>query len=179
MINSGISGSTVPHSMARLDRDVLRFGPDIVIVSLGLNDARECDPAGFAQRYGELIDTLQARGITVVTRTPNPIINMIDGTEMRSMANGGSEEIYMVDEYSAVIAELSEERGCACIDHYRKWKKSLTSKYHGEMCMLMGNSMHPNGIGHQRFYHELAPTFGLSRYFQHDFEHLLAKECDL
>ncbi len=177
MINSGISGSSVPHSMERLNRDVLRFNPDVVIVSLGLNDARNCDPEGFEKQYSELINAMLARGIMVITRTPNPIINMADGTEMCTWtANGSPPVSYMMQEYSVVIVNLSKELGCICIDHYSQWKKSLASKYHGEMSMLMGNHMHPNAVGHKRFYYELAPVFGLSPYFQHDFEHLLYME---
>ncbi len=39
IINSGISGDNAPGGAARLERDVLRFHPDLVVVSFGLNDS--------------------------------------------------------------------------------------------------------------------------------------------
>lgn len=37
-INAGISGDTAPGSLKRLDRDVLRFHPTVVVILLGMND---------------------------------------------------------------------------------------------------------------------------------------------
>ena len=51
----------------------------------------------------------------------------------------------------------------------------MASRYHGEMCMLMEDCMHPNANGHRRFYHELAPIFGADLSFQHEWQHIL--EC--
>ena len=151
---------------------------DIVIVSLGTNDAGRSDPEGFEKGYRELLKSILSRGSTVITRTPNPIISMTDGTEMREWVTSGNPPVtYMVEEYSALIVKISKELDCLCVDHYGRWKKSLASKYHGEMSMLMGNSMHPNAVGHRRFYFELAPVFGLGRVsFQNDFEHILRME---
>ena len=39
LINSGRCGSTCEEALTRLDRDVLRFDPDLVIISFGKNDA--------------------------------------------------------------------------------------------------------------------------------------------
>jgi len=41
IINAGVSGVSAGHGLARLERDVLRYNPDLVGVSFGLNDA--CD----------------------------------------------------------------------------------------------------------------------------------------
>lgn len=180
MINSGVGGSSVPHSLGRLERDVFRFQPDVVIVSLGTNDAGRGDVAGFERGYRELLGALLSRGITVISRTPNPLISMTDGTELRQWtANGSPPKAYQLEECAEVIVELSSELGCLCVDHYRLWRKSLESKYHGEMSMLMSNSMHPNAVGHRRFYFELAPVFGLGAFFQNDFEHILLMEDEI
>jgi len=39
LINAGKCGSSYSEALQRLDRDVLRFAPDLVIVALGMNDA--------------------------------------------------------------------------------------------------------------------------------------------
>ena len=38
IINSGIGGDTATTGLARLDRDVIAYHPDLVVVSFGLND---------------------------------------------------------------------------------------------------------------------------------------------
>jgi lysophospholipase L1-like esterase len=39
VINSGVSGDTAAGALERIDRDVLRFAPDLVIIAFGLNDS--------------------------------------------------------------------------------------------------------------------------------------------
>jgi len=39
VINSGISGDSAPSGLERLERDVLAYKPDLVVVSYGLNDS--------------------------------------------------------------------------------------------------------------------------------------------
>jgi len=41
IINSGRCGDTAVESLTRLERDVIRFNPDLVIVSYGMNDAAQ------------------------------------------------------------------------------------------------------------------------------------------
>ena len=42
VINSGISGDGAHGGVARIDRDILPFHPDLTIVSYGLNDSNDC-----------------------------------------------------------------------------------------------------------------------------------------
>ena len=39
IINSGISGDNTENGKTRIERDILPFSPDLVVVSYGLNDA--------------------------------------------------------------------------------------------------------------------------------------------
>ena len=39
IINSGISGDSAPVGLSRLERDILSYNPDLVVVSYGLNDS--------------------------------------------------------------------------------------------------------------------------------------------
>ena len=40
VINSGISGDTTEGALKRVERDIISYNPDLVVVSLGLNDCR-------------------------------------------------------------------------------------------------------------------------------------------
>ena len=176
VINSGVSGDSLPNCLGRLDRDVLRFKPDIVIVSFGANDARRRNPEEFRKMYREMLRQIKAAGALIVTRTPTPYISMSDGSEITEVTERGNLVKVDVEGYANIIRQVSEEMGILCVDHYSLWKRSLQSIYKGEMMLLMGNCIHPNGEGHRRLYHEMAPFFGLPRYFQQDYENILAEE---
>ena len=38
VVNAGVNGDSAAGGLARLDRDVLRFRPDLCVVNFGLND---------------------------------------------------------------------------------------------------------------------------------------------
>ena len=38
-INAGVSGGSAPQAVERLERDVLRHDPDLVLIAFGLNDS--------------------------------------------------------------------------------------------------------------------------------------------
>ncbi|MDR1281151.1 MAG: SGNH/GDSL hydrolase family protein [Opitutaceae bacterium] len=38
-LNAGVGGSNAPQALARLDRDVIRHQPDLVLIAFGLNDS--------------------------------------------------------------------------------------------------------------------------------------------
>ena len=173
VINSGISGDSLPGCLERLDRDVLRFQPDIVLVSFGANDCRNEDSEGFRMMYRSMLKKILTAGAKVLTRTPTPWVNMEKGIPMTHRDDGSFVDL---ESYAKVICEVSKELDVICIDHYSMWMKSFASAYHGEMMLLMGNVIHPNGNGHRRMYYEIAPYFGLPPFHQNDFEHLLWRE---
>ena len=172
VINSGSSGDDVPRAVKRLERDVFRFNPDIVIVSLGTNDAVSSTLEEFRNNYRNLLSTLLAKGYAVVTRTATPAIDMKSGDEDLS-------DSPLRGRFMGEVVNISREMGCPCIDHYSLWKRSMRSRYRGELVLLMGNYVHPNEHGHLRLYKELAPYFGLDSDFQCEYQHLIDREDDI
>ena len=165
-VNSGRSGDDVKKALARLDRDVLRFHPDVVIVTLGSNDSNSSTLEEFKENYRKLLTILKENVPAVITRTANPAIDMKNGKE--DLSWNASRPDFM-----AAVVEISKEMGIHCIDHYSMWKASMESQYAGEMVMLMGNCLHPNEYGHRRFYAELAPYLGLDPDFQNEYTHII------
>jgi len=138
VINSGVGGSSVPHSLERLERDVILFKLDIVVVPPGINGSQNCDPDGFESGYRNLLEKLLKNGCFVITRTPQPVINMYDGSEVREMEQAGHRRItFMVKEYAERIVRVSCDLNCPCVDHYSSWNRSMNTRYKGEMVMLM------------------------------------------
>ncbi|HEY3415237.1 MAG TPA: SGNH/GDSL hydrolase family protein [Armatimonadota bacterium] len=174
VINSGIGGDWITGGLARLERDVLRFTPQLTIISFGMNDASAPERLGeFTENLRSMVRQVRATGSRVLLRTPNPIISMADGTELHEQCINGNTYRYAVGEYAAAIMQVATEEQVWAVDHYTLWQQSLASRYHGEMCMLMGNCVHPNANGHRRFFHELAPIFGMEPTFQHEWQHIL------
>lgn len=165
-VNSGRSGDDVKKALARLDRDVLRFHPDVVIVTLGSNDSNSSTLEEFKENYRKLLTILKENVPAVITRTANPAIDMKNGKE--DLSWNASRPDFM-----AAVVEISKEMGIHCIDHYSMWKASTEMRYSGELIMLMGNGLHPNEYGHRRFFAELAPSFGLDLDFQCEYTRLL------
>ncbi|HET6469721.1 MAG TPA: GDSL-type esterase/lipase family protein [Geminicoccaceae bacterium] len=67
VLNKGVLGETVAQNLARLERDALAHGPDLVIWQVGTNDAfQHVDPAIVASQLREGIARIKARGSDVV-----------------------------------------------------------------------------------------------------------------
>ena len=77
IINAGLSGGHAPAGAARLERDVLRFMPDLTVVCFGLNDCQN-GKNGIAS-YIDALETIFERskeaGSEVIFMTPNMMCN--------------------------------------------------------------------------------------------------------
>lgn len=73
IINSGISGDGTSNAKNRIERDILPFSPDLVVVSFGLNDAcsSKITIDGYAQNLREIFKKVSADGAEVIFLTQN------------------------------------------------------------------------------------------------------------
>lgn len=133
LINSGISGDSTKKAIERIDYDVLRYQPDLVICSFGLNDVTKGYPEldGYAARLDEIFKKIKATGAECIFMTPN----MINSYASRHIKN--SEEAYLnladrlaklqnegvMDAYMAKAKEVATANGVVVCDCYAKWKK--------------------------------------------------------
>lgn len=177
IINSGISGDSMANALTRIDRDVLRFAPDIVIVSFGMNDCLTSTPDKFRLKLIEGIEKIRSKNNpTILLRTPNPMINMFTGKELNEYPDANAEGKRRKTDLGAfakVICEVAETENTLLVDHYSLWKQSMESSCVGDMIMLMGNPIHPNNNGHRRLYHELCPIFNSYTKFYCEWERIL------
>lgn len=176
LINSGKCGSTYEESLGRLDRDVLRFNPDLVLLALGMNDAGDgaAGIAAFKGRVRETVRRIRERcGSEILVCTPNPIVTVNGqplpaGQTLPGRAWDPPER--PVGLYAAALAEVSRETGCALADHYRAWTSrtfapALPVADPTGLWPRMGDGIHPGRLGHLAFFRELAPLFRVARYF--------------
>jgi len=174
VINSGISGDSAEFGLLRLERDVFRFNPDIVVVSYGMNDCFKVHPKVFRRQLGEMVDRIRRHNQPIIVlRTPNPMIDMMTGEETNLLMRGSEAIKTDLAAFAEIIAEIAAERNILLADHYSQWKRSMRSSCRQDMVRLMGNQQHPNHLGHRRLYHELAPLFGAETYFYHEWQRIL------
>jgi len=130
IINAGISGGKAIQAVERLERDVLRYSPDLCVVCFGLNDSTKGDE--MLPTYLESLDTifkkLKDAGIEVIFMTPNMMCTDVSpflkdkllietAVKCSGVQNGGMLEKFL--EGAKTVAEQNGVRVCDC---YAKWK---------------------------------------------------------
>lgn len=153
IINAGIGGVTAATSIARLERDVLRYDPDLVIVCFGLNDVN-----GPLEEYLNslhfIFEKIQKQGIGLIFMTPNMLNTYVaDDVENKyrdyaattaKMQNEGQMDLYM----NKAVA-LATEMSVPVCDCYKEWKRINETQ---DITQLLANRInHPNREMHNLF----------------------------
>ncbi|MCS6779414.1 MAG: SGNH/GDSL hydrolase family protein [Geminicoccaceae bacterium] len=100
VVNRGKGGETAAQNLARLEADVIRLAPDLVIWQVGTNDALQgLEPELVAARVREGIRRLRALGIEVILM------------DSQWLPDPGRDE--RVERMSAVLAGVAVEEGVA------------------------------------------------------------------
>jgi lysophospholipase L1-like esterase len=150
VIGAGISGNKVPDLQARLERDVLKKKPTIVVIYIGINDvwhgekdpSRGTSPEKYEAGLKDVIGRIQKAGSRVLVCTPSVIGEKADGTNKNDKR---------LDEYSELSRKVAKElKVPACdlrkafIDRLKKDNKA--GKASG---VLTGDGVHLNDAGNK------------------------------
>ena len=132
VINSGISGDTAVGCLKRLERDVLRFSPDLVVVSCGLND---CATGGkeklaiYGEALREIFTKCKDSGAECIMLTEcmmNDRVSphLLSDPRMVEFAERfmGIQASGLLDEYFEKAKAVAKECGAAVCDQYAVWK---------------------------------------------------------
>ncbi|MBO5845268.1 MAG: hypothetical protein J6Q77_01355 [Clostridia bacterium] len=153
MINASIGGVTAQRSIPRLQNQVLKHEPDLIIVAFGLNDVN-----GTLEDYLGSLRTIfsecLADGRDVIFMTPNMLnTRFADDTpteyakyavKTAAMQNEGR-----MDRYIYAAADLAREMGVTVCDCYSKWKEISKTQ---DVTMLLANRInHPIPEMHKLF----------------------------
>jgi lysophospholipase L1-like esterase len=140
VLNAGLGGEDVAGALARLDRDCLRHGPQLVTVCLGLNDTRkgrEHLPA-FQAGLSELVRRVgEESEADLLLVTPN--------TRGDALQDEGT-----ASEYVRAIRAVAREQGVGLADvHavYSGWIRAGAAPAD----LLSNRISHPTREGHQIF----------------------------
>ena len=71
IVNAGISGDSARYGFERMEQDIIRFKPDLTVVSYGLNDSLGGDVDAYGENLTKIFKALQAAGSEVIFLTEN------------------------------------------------------------------------------------------------------------
>lgn len=158
VINAGVGGDEAPDGLARLNEDVIRFAPDLVIIEFGLNDSVNNGLSGlrkFKLTMSEIFRKIQQQTSSdIVALTPNFLAisdNQNIDDEHRSKGWGESlaktQNSGVVERYAQTIREIGSEHGVPIGDVYSMWQQISDSV---DTNTLLANGLnHPDARGHR------------------------------
>jgi acyl-CoA thioesterase I len=159
MIDGACYGEGAAAGLKRLERDVLRFSPDLVIVCYWDSDMGA---------LRQVVQRLRAADNTeVLLRTPNPVVapNM---PRVTPPVQAGREWPGSTGKETAQkIVDLARELRLPVVDHYSAWMAADASHHGPPSCnpnklwMRMSDATHPGPTGHVAFFRDMAPLFEL------------------
>lgn len=158
IINAGGSGNNTREALARFERDVLFYQPDIVIVTFGGNDcniSREkfVSETEFVENLTTIVNTLRERGTEVILQTYYKMIYEFMPPQRAA---------YFV-RYMNAVRKLAGTLGCNFIDQYALFDK-IDRNY--RVFNLMRDPMHTNENGNMLI------GLNVCRYFDVDFDRI-------
>lgn len=147
LIGAGIGGHRVPDCKKRLDRDVLRKKPTIVLIYIGINDVwhwkifgRGTPRKKFESGLRYMIEKINRAGVRVILCTPTVIGEKVDGTNPLDK---------ILDEYSDISRRVAKDTGAQLLDLRRAFMDYLKKHNTGntERGVLTRDSIHLNRNG--------------------------------
>ena len=156
VINAGAAGHTVQDAIKRLERDVIRFEPDLLIVAFGLNDAAHGGFEGvkqFKTDLTHLLERVQAdtnAHVLLVTpsftlRQTNDHIHpaeLVYVAGLLPLQRGG-----IVTAYAAAIRQVGAARRVPVADVYAAWERAALGGVNTDDWLANGLN-HPTGEAH-------------------------------
>ena len=163
IINAGISGDSAQGGLARVERDLLPYHPDLTVVCFGLNDCTNGTEG--LKRYHDslamIVRLLKQSGSEVILMTPQPVCarvhTQLRGENLRKLAgelvNLFEEGIF--DCYMQQMREVAKEEDVPLCDVYARW---MTLYHNGvDITDLLANYLnHPARDMHWLFAVSLA-----------------------
>ena len=160
VINAGIGGDTAPQALDRMESQVLRYCPDLVIVCFGLNDVSR-DKNMYLDALKTIFDRSKKNGADVIFMTPNMLNTYVaedthpDHIETaKRMA--GYQTTGRMDDYIYSARNMAQNMNVTVCDCYTKWKKLSETQ---DTTLLLANRInHPTREMHELFAQSLFDT---------------------
>jgi len=122
--NAAVCGDTTTLVMARMDRDVLAYKPDMIILLIGTNDAKGT-PEAYRTNLEKMLGTFAATGAKIVQLTLPPALNGMGDN---------------VDKNNDVIREITRKHGIPLGDPHALFLQEMRAG----KTLLCDDHLHPN-----------------------------------
>lgn len=153
VINSAIAGTTAAVALPRMEKHVLSYHPDLVIVCFGLNDVHNA-LEDYLSPLREIFGRCQQAGCDTIFMTPNMLNTYVaDDTpeDYRDLAVKTAEIQHSgrMDRYMSAAVELATDMGISVCDCYSMWKQ--LSETRDTTTLLANRINHPVPEMHNLF----------------------------
>ena len=153
LIGAGVGGHKVSNCLRRLDRDVLKREPNVVVIYIGINDVwhwtlpnvvergdRGTTPDEFRAGLVSMIQQIKDAGARVILCTPTVIGEKHDGS---------NEMDEMLEQFAGISREVAEESGAQLLDLRAAFLNYLTehNPENVDKGILTRDSVHLNEKG--------------------------------
>lgn len=145
---AGVSGNKIYDLYLRLEKDVLKKSPDLVIIYIGVNDVWHkqwgtgTDDDKFQEFYQEIINKIKEKGSRIILCTPAVIgertdfSNILDG-DLNNMSN--------------IVRKIAKQNNLPLVDLRKIFLEynSIHNKENLESGILTVDKVHPSAAGNQ------------------------------
>ena len=148
VINSGLGGDGTEGILLRLERDCLRYAPNLVTICVGLNDARQGKEAvpAFAERLTRIIERIRAE-------TPADVLIITPNTRGDALQDDGT-----LTEYIRAIRAAARAQNVGLADVHAVFQGAI--RMGAAPADLLSNRVsHPTREGHIVFANALIAFF--------------------
>lgn len=181
-INAGISGHKSTDMIARYQKDVLDRKPDLVTISVGVNDVwhgfYDNHPKGDGPR-GVNIDDYKKNVESMVTQAQSLGIKVVILSTTVIYENLKSPENSKAAKYNAVLRDLANAHNCAFVDFQRPFRaliKEYQNSTGGRDNFLTVDGVHMNAEGNKVMAHSILSGMGISAKAQESVQKQVATE---
>jgi lysophospholipase L1-like esterase len=163
--NAGIGDTTTRQAVARLDRDVRRHHPDLVVVQFGINDSwidvdegktkPRLTRAEFRRNLNSIARRLKQDGARVILMTPNPM-RWRDQFYIKAFAeHPGLLDVQadrgidlLLDHYAEDVRSVAKSESLPLVDVFDAFERygKVPSNSIDDI-LLAGDGIHPNQAG--------------------------------
>ena len=172
--NAGIPGNTTQDALKRLQSDVLKCKPRVVVMQFGINDSAvdvwKKPPAttsrvpldAFIRNYRTMVQAAQKQGAKVILMTANPLRWTSKLRELYGhppydpAAEDGFESATLV-RYNEALRQLAAELRLPLLDVHAAYP-SYAAKHQTTIDGMLLDGMHPGDLGHQLVAELLVPA---------------------
>lgn len=172
--NAGVPSNTTVQAHKRLQEDVLRFNPRIVVMQFGINDSAvdvwrnppfteaRVSLTSYLDNYRAMIAETQKQGAKVIVMTTNPLrwtskLRELYGKPPYAVdAEDGLESLNLV-KYNEGLRKLATELNVPLVDIHAAYP-AFAENRQTTIDLLLSDGMHPGELGHQLVADLLVPA---------------------